>query len=261
MRRNPCPLGLLLALGILAGACSKDPSAPAPATPSATPAALQFDGFDDFVQVPASTSLAGVGAGDFTWEIRFRRSRVRVREDILTKKDTLRDSEHDAAIVIENTGEVSAFLRETPFSAQTILTSSSQVDTGWVRVAMVRSRGLLRLYVNGQLEKTGTASFSVASTGPFRIGANRFNNAGADARPVFPFAGHISEVRIWNVARTETEIGEAAVRCVPRGTAGLVADFRFNEGSGTVLSDASGTGNNGQLRNGPAWAPGDRSCA
>ena len=258
MRSLSCSRGILLALGLAAGACSNDPAGPR--GPSATPAALRFDGDDDFVQVPSNGRLAQVGTADFTWEIRFRRSREGIREDILTRKDSLRDSEHDTAIVIERDGTVTAFLREAPFSVQTIITSTTRLDTGWVRVAMTRSSGILRLYVNGRLENSGRASFSVASTGPLRIGSNRINNAGAEASPVFAFAGQISEVRIWNIARTDQEIADAQVRCVPRAAEGLVGDFRFNEGAGTVVRDLSGAGNDGLLRNGPVWAAGEKSC-
>lgn len=39
-------------------------------------------------------------------------------------------------------------------------------------------------------------------------------------------------------------------------TTGLVGYWRFDEGSGTALADASGTGNHGTLVNGPAWTTG-----
>ena len=38
--------------------------------------------------------------------------------------------------------------------------------------------------------------------------------------------------------------------------AGLVAHWKFDEGSGTTASDASGNGNTGTLINGPQWTAG-----
>ena len=39
-----------------------------------------------------------------------------------------------------------------------------------------------------------------------------------------------------------------------RETASLVAAYAFNEGSGTTVADASGTGNNGTILNATWWA-------
>lgn len=227
----------------------------------AAPRALSFDGSDDYVQVPASASLYG-STGDFTWEIWMKPSRTGVRGDVMTKKDVLADSEHDVAFVHEQTGHVSAFLRERPFSGGGFVNifSRASIGTDWTHVAMARSADSVRLYVNGVLQRAAYAPFSVRSSGPLRIGANRLNNAAADAAPVFPFAGMVHEVRVWSVARTSGQIAEAARGCVARQSAGLVADYRFDEGSGTTLRDASGKSNNGTLRNGPAWVPGASRC-
>lgn len=226
------------------------------------PRALAFDGFDDYVQVPASPTLYG-STGDFTWEIWLKPARTGVRADVMTKKDVFADSEHDVAIVHEESGHVSAFLREQPFDFRrtVIISSRASIGTDWTHVAMARSADSVRLYVNGVLQRTAYAPFSVASNGPLRIGANRLNNAGADAGPVSPFAGLVHEVRVWRVARTEAEIAAAARGCVARRSPGLVADYRFDEGTGTVLRDVSGTGNPGTLRNGPVWVPGASRCA
>lgn len=223
------------------------------------PRALRFDGVDDYVQVANSPTI-GAGTGDFTWEIWLKRERTGTREDVLTRKDVFADSEHDVAIVIEANDRVSAFARESPSSGQTIVTSSARIGTEWTHVALVRSLGVLHLYVNGVLQNTGFASFILTTNGPLRIGANRANNAGPDGAPVFPFAGLVHEVRIWRSARTAEQIAEGYRRCVARQQFGLVADYRFDEGAGTAVRDASGSGNDGTLRNGPVWVTGAARC-
>jgi hypothetical protein len=180
----------------------------------------------------------------------------------MTKKDVFADSEHDLAFVHEETGHVSAFLRDRPFAfgSTVVLSSRASIGTDWTHVAVARSADSVRLYVNGVLQRTGYVPFSVTSSGPLRIGANRLNNAGPDAAPVFPFAGLVHEVRVWSVARTGAQIADAARGCVARQSLGLVADYRFDEGTGTTLRNASGTGNDGTLRNGPVWVPGASRC-
>lgn len=230
------------------------------AAPPASLAALRFDGTDDYVQVPDGESL-DAGSGDFTWEVWLRRSRTGVREDVLSRKDVFADSEHDVVLLVEQDGRANAFLRLAPWSGPTVIVAStSRIGTDWTHLAMTRAGGAVRLYVNGVLEGTGTAPFDVSSSGPFRIGANRVNNAGPDAAPVFGFGGEVHEVRVWRVARSLREIAAGMLQCIPRGTAGLVALHRFDQGTGAVARDLSGTGNDGVLRNGPAWVAGPQRC-
>ncbi|HEY0153183.1 MAG TPA: LamG domain-containing protein [Longimicrobium sp.] len=254
MRQQLLPFVRILVLAAAAGACKGG----ADSDPAIR--ALRFDGVDDFVQVPASPSL-NVGTGDFTWEIWLKRDSIMRREDVLTKKDVLADSEHDAAIYFDRDGTVNAFLRSHPLDRTAIVASQGGIGTGWTHIAMVRSSGLLKLYVNGGLHGSASAPFSITSSGPLRIGANRVNNTGAEGAPVFPFVGLVDEVRIWNVARTDAQISAAASQQCSQGTApGLVASYQFEQKSGTTLPDASGTGNVGTLRNGPVWVAGAARC-
>lgn len=39
--------------------------------------------------------------GDFTWEIWLKRDRIGTREDLLTKKDIMANSEHDVALPVD----------------------------------------------------------------------------------------------------------------------------------------------------------------
>jgi hypothetical protein len=120
--------------------------------------------------------------------------------------------------------------------------------------------GTVRLYINGVLEGQRDAPIDVTSSGPVRIGANRLNNAAADASPVFPFKGSIREVRVWNTARSSQDIADNLSRCISRGARGLVAHYRFAEGSGDVLRDATGNRNDAVLRNGPVWVGAPPLC-
>lgn len=222
--------------------------------------ALRFDGTDDYVQIADDPRL-DFGTGDFTWEVWVKRNRTGVREDILSKKDVFADSEHDLVLLIESNGMAEVFLRETLFGTGAMsVRSTTSIGTNWTHLAATRSGGVVSLYVNGVRERSTTIPFNVSSTGPLRIGANRGNNAGADAFPVFLFAGQIGEVRIWNVARTEQQIRETMTTCIKPGTTGLMAYYPLNDGSGQTARDASGNGLHGTLRNGPTWVGGPGDC-
>ncbi len=62
-----------------------------------------------------------------------------------------------------------------------------------------------------------------------------------------PFAGTIDEVRIWNYARSQTEIRRDMCRRLTGNEPGLVGYWRFDECSGNIAFDASGNGNHGTL--------------
>ncbi|MBD0320706.1 MAG: hypothetical protein ICV87_10255 [Gemmatimonadetes bacterium] len=203
-----------------------------------SPMSVRFDGIDDYVQVPNSATLAA-GTGNFAWEIWLKRGRTGIREDVMTKKNVFADSERDVAFVVEGDGRVSAFLRDSPFRSTVIVESVSSIGTDWAHVVMSRNGGVVSLYVNGRLEGERSAPFDVTSSGPLRIGANRLNNAGPDAPVAFPFSGLVHEVRVWNRALLAPDVAAAAMGCVPRRTQGVVADLRFDEGSGTAVRDAS----------------------
>ncbi|MDP3685179.1 MAG: T9SS type A sorting domain-containing protein, partial [Ignavibacteria bacterium] len=65
--------------------------------------------------------------------------------------------------------------------------------------------------------------------------------------PTQHFAGYIDEVRIWNIALTQTEIQTNMASEIPTNSVGLVAYYQMTDGSGITLTDNSGNGNNGAL--------------
>jgi hypothetical protein len=62
-----------------------------------------------------------------------------------------------------------------------------------------------------------------------------------------PFDGGIDEVRIWNVARTREQIQNDMHWELSGSEPGLVAYYKFNEGSGQSASDSTVYGNHGIL--------------
>jgi len=125
------------------------------------------------------------------------------------------------------------------------------VDGGWHHVAIVREANVgIRLYVDGVLDTqtTGVGAIVLNQNPKIYIGAayvdSRFLNADMD------------EVRIWNYARTLTEL-DTNKSCELLGNeSGLVSYYKFNQGVAnadntaiTSLTDSSSNGNNGTLMN------------
>jgi hypothetical protein len=103
----------------------------------------------------------------------------------------------------------------------------------------------MNLYLNGTAVVTpNTFVSSVANNSFLQIGNFDLGDYG--------FAGSIDEVRIWNVARTATQISSNMGNSFPTPSPNLVANYRFNQGvaSGnnaglTSLADDSGNNNVG----------------
>src|SRR5262249_8480295 len=62
-----------------------------------------------------------------------------------------------------------------------------------------------------------------------------------------PFKGKIDEVRLWNVARSSTDVQHDYRRPVDANTAGLVGYWKFDETEDVTYSDSSANGNTATL--------------
>ena len=120
----------------------------------------------------------------------------------------------------------------------------------WSHYALVKSGTTITFYLNG-LQAYSNSSF------PATLTANTQNLwlAGRSGENQY-FAGYLDEVRIWNTARTQSEIRTHLFnQNLSNGSTGLVAYYRMNEGSGSSTASASTntTGLSGTLVNSPAW--------
>jgi len=105
----------------------------------------------------------------------------------------------------------------------------------------VASDATVTFYINGVASGTPvtTSALSNITTTANLIIGDRADTARS-------FNGFIDEPRIWNVALTQAQITALYQQgTVP--TTGLVAEYKFNEGSGTLATDSSGNGNTGTI--------------
>ncbi|NTW33314.1 MAG: T9SS type A sorting domain-containing protein [Bacteroidetes bacterium] len=116
----------------------------------------------------------------------------------------------------------------------------------WYHIAGTYDGTTAKIYIDGKL--VGTQSYTngiVDSQTPLYIGCRTNSGCWAD--------GQIDEARVWNVARTEAQIKANMYKELVGNEAGLVAYYKFNEGSGTTLYDATSNHNDGTLLNVPTW--------
>ncbi len=115
----------------------------------------------------------------------------------------------------------------------------------WYHIAGVINGGMMTMYLNGQLIATGPSN-AVSSSGPLTMGYANFHTY---------HNGLIDEVRIWNVARTQAEIYNAAHSTLLGNEPGLVALYHFDQVTGMTTPDATVNNLYGTLINGPFLSP------
>lgn len=110
----------------------------------------------------------------------------------------------------------------------------------------------LALYVNGELKNCGSTNSKYPSiNGTFHLGAQNIYYDGLDSNS--KFMGAIDDVRIWTVARTQSEIKQCMNQTLGSSAecnidpAKLSVYWPLNEGFGTTAHDVSGNNKNGLI--------------
>lgn len=132
-----------------------------------------------------------------------------------------------------------------------ILGPTLLANNTWQHVAATFDNGTVLLYLNGVLDQTATGAM-VPYVGTEPVAFGREGNF-----PGGTLNGIIDEVRIWNVVRTASDLATFKGRKLVGSEPGLVGYWRFDEGTGQVVRDATGMGNDGTLGTTPGVDPWD----
>ena len=128
----------------------------------------------------------------------------------------------------------------------------------WTHIAVTCdvATGHLVIYINGEtvLDKTGN-QFVPVNLGQPKTDAQQkdhFFHIGYSYAAGRELHGEICEVRIWNTVRTQEQIA-ANVYEVDPASEGLVAYWKFDEGSGETIRDHTGNNNSGTAHETLKW--------
>ncbi|MFV8570620.1 DUF4347 domain-containing protein, partial [Marinobacter sp. SBS5] len=202
---------------------------------------LSFDGVDDYVVVPHSASLEMTN--NLTMEVWINHDGAGTGTQIIVGKE----GEYEIGITAD-TGEIKWAIADTTPTWGWVETGYFVEPGEWAHIAVTYDgiSGEIITYVNGVQvgdafsRPPGEIGDVYATFDELRIGGRE--NA-TDQR----FSGLIDEVRIWDTTRTETEIQQNMDGLLVGDEAGLVGNWRFDEGVGTTVSDRSTFGNHGTL--------------
>jgi hypothetical protein len=133
----------------------------------------------------------------------------------------------------------------------TISSPSAAVVNVWTYLAITFDGSKNKFYVNGQAAGEAIVSSPIVNThAPLHIGAGHYPETNVAH---FFFAGQITEVCIWNKARTQQEIQSDMNKRLTGKEEGLVGYWPLNEGSGNTVTDKTGNGKNGIMKGGTTW--------
>ena len=208
---------------------------------------LNYDGLDDYVEVPDSLDLNLSSA--ITIEGWFKPGSVE-HSRIMGKH-----SPHTGyAFSIDP--DAFSFGIGNGFTDRNTFSITIPVTGEWFHLAGTFDGSVMKLYINGSFESFTDFSSSIGVTvNPFTLG-NYYTWYSLPADQYFK--GLIDDVSIYNMALSPAQI-ESIYQDKNHPTSGLVAHWQFNEGSGGTVTDSAGD-NDGTIH-GPAWSSDHRPNA
>ena len=212
--------------------------------------AASFDGVDDYISVADNDALDVSATDNFTISAWVKPTEVDSISTIVNKGSYYH-------LHHLSTGVLRIWISD---GTNTIAPqfNSLTVDSLWHQVTVSVDRNQspsVKLYYDGKQQNCQgncllnmTSVGSLANSSSFTIGGNASSN--------YPFAGSIDDVRFYKRALTTREAEE-----LYNHATGPVAEWTFDENTGTTTYDGTGNGNNGTLGAGtegyrPAWKPG-----
>ena len=212
--------------------------------------ALFFDGIDDEVVITNDPALNPANA--LTVEAWVKPDSIILLPTIISNEEWL-NSDNGFILRIENSNLISTpqFQIGTTSGWQNVSAPSGSIPLStWTHIAGTFDGSNIKIFING-IEAASTAFIGSlqASTVDLRIGGHYYvyNNR--------QWNGVIDEVRLWNIARTATEIFENMENPLSGSEPGLVGLWRMEEGSGYTTADFTGNGHDGMI-NGASWTQG-----
>jgi len=195
--------------------------------------ALQFDGTDDFVEVPDHAELDAFGPMTIEAWVLPGPKCFNKEVQILSHHD--HNSHEGYVLLMLNDGALQMRFQQFPINYQTGGGMGARLTPGkWSHVAGSYNGSVIRVFVDGELRSKKTIDVAEATDydGPLRIGASSYND-------IFRFQGTIDEVRLSSTGRYVQSFTPPKEPFVV--DTDTVALWHFDEGQGGKTADAAGT--------------------
>lgn len=133
--------------------------------------------------------------------------------------------------------------------------SNSVLGNDWTHVAATYqiSTGLWNLYINGVLDKTLDLGDNYMPQMESLVAPAIGTSLNSNNAPAGFFVGKMDEIRIWNIARTTTEITDNFNKEIATET-GLAGRWSLNEGNGTIVNNSLNASPDGTIVGSATWS-------
>jgi len=198
---------------------------------------LVFDGVDEYVAIPYTANL---NPTSFTLSCWVKSSSINHTSDKAIAGSVNSSASAGYGFLLNTKNFWILSISDGGFS-DILFPHQVKVDQ-WYHLAGTYDGSTLSFYVNGNL--VGTANYGMAqnTTDPFTIGG-WFNDLDMS------FHGEIDEVRLWNTPLTQAQILANMNTELTGAEANLVAYYNMNAGTGTIATDNTGNGHDGNFVN------------
>ena len=206
--------------------------------------ALNFDGTDDYVSIPFTTTSLNA----FTIETWINPATIPGSGNIAILNTNAWDATNGGIHFQFENGHVELAVFELVSGWPTMSTMLS--TNKWQHIAVVYDGpgGAVKFYLNGVLDNTVTKTLPTTKISAAEIGAYTSSRY---------FNGKLDEFRIWNLVRSQAQIQADMDNNISASTSGLIGYYNFNEGTagGTntagsiLLPDLTSNANHGTLNN------------
>jgi len=199
--------------------------------------ALDFDGVNDYVEISDNDVLDITGSMTVEAWVNYKVLSGGHYYRIVSK------GEYNDGWIF---GTTYAYAIDFTFNTTQTAYAQTPLQPGkWYHIAAVidNSAKKIYLYLNGSLDNLSGYPFTgnlPSTSHSLKIGKS---NAG------YYCCAYVDEVRIWNYARTQSQIQEYMHKTLNGNESGLVAYYKMSDGSGTTLTDNSSYSNDGTLTN------------
>jgi hypothetical protein len=199
--------------------------------------ALRFDGVDDRVEIPTANYVQTDG----TWSFWCKMNVLSENEGVFAHYTTSTNQRSWSFSLGDSVGGIKTLMSINGTTANlSKITSPILTLNEYSFITFVKSGSNVHVYKNGVFVETVTDAPATLhqSTAPIYVGfyppTSNYGN------------GIIDEPRIWNRALTAQEVSDLYFNnIIPRN--GLVAEYLFDEATGTTALDSSGNGNHGTI--------------
>jgi hypothetical protein len=211
--------------------------------------ALSLDGVDDYLTLPAGPWFGDVFTIE-TWV--YPRAHTKYARIVSFTTDGSNNGLPNSVSLctsFETTGRPSLHIFSNSGADTALVTPTPLPLNQWAHVAVTLQAGTAILYINGRAVTNGPVTANPANRTINYIGRSTWTGSPPDPN----LNAMLDEVRIWNVARTPSEIASGFLTTLSGNEPGLAAYYRFDEGSGLRANDGSTNHIEGLLAGSPGW--------